>query len=395
MPVITTLTKRDSLYWLCETMMIIAEELGYPDDAQAIQDRVPWRRSQTIERAPAGLPKIIKNLSQKLESRAYPDGDSTAADAVVTDVLGHSTAPAFLLPHLAPWHNHFLFQMKTQHLWPSVLPVAADVIIHGLIVASIEGKHVNPSCTVKDSILIESERGLFCRAIVDDSMMVVFADEPASPYEPWNPTLDYDPDDHPTRDFAHQPGAAVGLLAAIQRFPGEEEHAAIDLARTVSSPVLGPEKAPIQFRPFAPLQAIFEQIEADLPKHIHVDMAGDQAEAMGINAEQYHNSENANFMEPQFFLTDTRRGRFLVVDALVQAPEWGEDFSNRYVSPALREGKWVKDDNKTGYRFDPHRFTAQVDEADVLDACHRFINGESVSTMRGSIAKNSDGVETT
>ena len=41
MPVITTLTKRDGLHWLCETMMIVAEELGYPEDALAILEKAP------------------------------------------------------------------------------------------------------------------------------------------------------------------------------------------------------------------------------------------------------------------------------------------------------------------------------------------------------------------
>lgn len=377
MPVITTLTKRDGIHWLCETMMIIAEELGYPEDAQAIREKTPWRGSQPIDRAPAGLPRIVKNLSQKLKDRAYPDGDPTASNAVIADVLGRPTEPVLWLPYVAPWHSHFLIQMIAANLWPSVVPEARSVIGHGLLVASIEGKHANPNCTVRDSILIQSERSLRCRAIVDDSMLVVFGGEPVGPYVPWN-TKDFDPDDSPTRDFAHAPGAAVDLLAAIQPFPGEDDQTAIDLDRTVSSPVLGPEKAPNRFQPFAPLQAVREQIEADLPKHIRLDVSGDQAEDMGIHAEQYHDDGPANFMEPQFFLTDTRRRRFLVVDALVQAPDWGEDFPNRYVGPALHQGKRVRDDyTKTGYRIDPQGFATQVDEADVLDACRRFINGLS------------------
>jgi hypothetical protein len=248
-----------------------------------------------------------------------------------------------------------------------------------LLVASVEGKYANANCTVRDSILIQSERRLCCRAIVDDSMMVVFGGDPVGPYVPWDTTRDYDPADSPTRDFAHAPGAAVGLLAAIQPFPGEDDQAVTDLDRTVSLPVLGPEKAPTRFRPFAPLQAVLEQIEADLPKHIRLDVAGDQAEDMGILADQYHDGGDANFIDPQFFLTDTRRRRFLVVDALVQAPDWGEEFPTRYVGPALHHGKRVTDDyNKTGYRIDPLGLTTQVDEADVLDACQRFINGEAI-----------------
>jgi hypothetical protein len=379
MPVITTLTKRDGIHWLCETMMIVAEELGYPEDAEAIREKVPWRRSQPIDRAPAGLPQIVKNLREKLDRRVNPDGDPTAAKAVIADVLDTSLDPLLWLRCVAPWHNHFVLQMIAARLWPSVVPAAGDVICQGLLVASVEGKHANPNCTARDSILIQSERGLCCRAIVDDSMLVVFGGDPVGPYVPWNTTLDYDPDDHPTRDLAHAPGAAVGLLAAIQPFPGEDDQAVTDLARTVSSPVLGPEKAPIRFQPFAPLQAVFEQLEADLPKHIHLDVAGAQAEDMGILADQYHDGGDANFMEPQFFLTDTRRRRFLVVDALVQAPDWGEEFPTRYVGPALHHGKRVTDDyNKTGYRIDPLGLTTQVDEADVLDACQRFINGEAI-----------------
>lgn len=375
MPVITTLTKRDGIHWLCETMMIVAEELGYPEDAQAIREKTPWRRSQPIDRAPAGLPQIVKNLSEKLKARAYPDGDPTAAKAVIADVLGGSLDPLLWLRCVAPWHNHFVLQMIAARLWPSVVPAAGEVICQGLLVASVEGKHANANCTIRDSILIQSERRLRCRAIVDNSMLVVSGGEPVGPYVPWN-TTGYDPGDSPTRDLAHAPGAAVDLLAAIQPFPGEDDQTVSDLDRTVSSPVLGPEKAPTWFQHFAPLQAVFEQIDADLPKHIHLDVAGAQAEDMGILADQYHDGGEANFMEPQFYLTDTRRRRFLVVDALVQAPEWGEEFPNRYVGPALHHGKRVSDDyNTTGYRIDPHGFTTQVDEADVLDACQRFING--------------------
>lgn len=380
MPVITTLTKRDGLHWLCETMMIVAEELGYPEDAQAIREKAPWRRSQPIDRAPAGLPKIVKNLRQKLRRRAYPDGDPTAANAVIADVLGRPMDSILWLPYVAPWHDHFLVQMIRANLWPSVVSEARTVIILGLLAASVEGKHTNPNCTVRDSILIQSERRMTCRAIVDDSMIVVFGGEPVGPYLPWDTTCDYDPDDSPTRDFAHAPGAAVNLLAAIQPFPGEDEQAAIDLDRTVSSPVLGPEKAPTRFQPFAPLQAVFEQIQGDLPKHIRLDVAGDQAEDMGIHAEQYHDGGDANFMQPQFILTDTRHRRFLVIDALVQAPDRGEEFPNRYIGPTVHQGKRVRDTHsKTGYRIDPHGFTTQVDEADVLDACRRFINGETIN----------------
>ncbi|RUQ19842.1 hypothetical protein [Kocuria sp. HSID16901] len=69
-----------------------------------------------------------------------------------------------------------------------------------------------------------------------------------------------------------------------------------------------------------------------------------------------------------------------VTAAISQAPEWGEEFPNRYIGPAVHQGKRVKDDhNKAGYRIDPHGFTTQVDEADVLDACRRFINGETIN----------------
>lgn len=264
MPVITTLTKRDSIHWLCETMMIIAEELGYPEDAQAIREKTPWRRSQPMDRAPAGLPQIVKNLREKLKGRAYPAGDATAAKAVIADVLGGSLDPLLWLRCVAPWHNHFVLQMIAARLWPLVVPAAGDVICQGLLVASVEGKHENANCTVRDSILIQSERSLCYRAIVDNSMLVVFGGDPVGPYVPWN-TADYDPADSPTRALAHAPGAAIGLLAAIQPFPGEDDQAVTDLDRTVSSPVLGPEKAPIRFQPFAPLQAVLEQIEADLP----------------------------------------------------------------------------------------------------------------------------------
>ncbi|WP_085528348.1 hypothetical protein [Kocuria massiliensis] len=380
MPVITTLTKRDGLHWLCETMMIVAEELGYPEDAQAIREKAPWRRSQPIDRAPAGLPRIVKNLREKLKGRAYPDGDATAANAVIADVLGGSLDPLLWLRCIAPWHNHFVLQMIAARLWPSVVPAAGDVICQGLLVASVEGKHANPNCTVRDSILIQSEDGLCCRAIVDDSMMVVFGGDPVGPYVPWDTTRDYDPADSPTRDFAHAPGAAVDLLAAIQLFPGEDDQVATDLDRTVSSPVLGPEKAPTRVQPFAPLQAVLEQIQGDLPKHIRLDVARDQAEDMGIHTQQYPQGGETHYLEPQFYLTDTRRRRSLVIDALVQAPDWGEDFPNRYIGPAVRQGKRVKDDhNKAGYRIDPHGFTTLVDEADVLDACHRFINGETIN----------------